>query len=104
MPSITDLANTLASSSKKLLEPDGRRLAEGLIRQGYAFDQAVADVIDNAVDEGARHILIRLMLKPRGGFDVLIADNGSGMTPRQLEEGMRVGSRGRKESSKLGKF
>lgn len=101
---VPDFASTNKPAKREHLPADREREADGLIHQGYSFNQAVADIVDNALDEKAGRILIRFLLRKGGGYDLLIADDGTGMTEEELREGMRVGTPKRKGSTKLGKF
>jgi hypothetical protein len=58
---------------------------------GYDLPSAIADLLDNSIDAGAQEVRIDLGTDWRGGF-VRIADDGAGMSERQLEEAMRYGS------------
>jgi hypothetical protein len=69
----------------------------------YDLPSAVADLVDNSLDAGARHIDVTLATSWRGPF-LRIADNGRGMTQRQLDEAMRYGSSRRYSAGDLGHF
>jgi hypothetical protein len=83
--------------------PSARRLTESLRDLGYRLPSAVADLVDNSIDAGARNVSIDLN---HSGDDawVRIADDGCGMTPRQLEEAMRYGSSRSYNGRDLGRF
>lgn len=69
----------------------------------YAFHEAVADLVDNSVDADATNIWIKTSKE-----EIIIADNGSGMTADQLEEAItpwRAGAKDKKvRRGKRGKF
>lgn len=71
--------------------PSARRLMHSLRDMGYDFPSAVADLLDNSVDAGAREVRIDVGADWRGAF-VRIADDGGGMSEGQLDEAMRYGS------------
>lgn len=71
--------------------PSARRLMESLRDIGYDLPAAVADLVDNSLDACARHVHVDLEHDRDGGF-IRIADDGQGMTERELDEAMRYGS------------
>jgi hypothetical protein len=70
---------------------------------GYDLAAAVADLIDNSLDAGATVVDIDLDSEWRGSY-LRVADNGRGMTERELEEAMRYGSARQYVSDDLGHF
>ncbi len=83
--------------------PSAARLTGSLRDLGYEFHTALADVIDNSISAQATRIDIEIRF--HGGLSyVLVADDGSGMSPTQLNEALRFGSRRRYESGDLGRF
>ncbi len=85
------------------LIPSARRLMESLRDIGYDLPAAVADLVDNAIDADAENVRIDVGHDLEGGW-IRIADDGRGMTERQLEEAMRYGSARAYGSSDLGHF
>lgn len=70
---------------------------------GYDLPSAIADLVDNSIDAGAT--TVQITVGRGGGMSfVRIADDGSGMTDRVLDEAMRYGSRRAYEGNDLGKF
>ncbi|MDQ3690416.1 MAG: ATP-binding protein, partial [Chloroflexota bacterium] len=70
---------------------------------GYDLPSAVADLVDNSIDAGARTVSITVCRKGASSF-IRLADDGVGMTERVLDEAMRYGSRRAYRSYDLGKF
>jgi hypothetical protein len=70
---------------------------------GYDFAQAVADVVDNAIEAGATLVAIDIEFDGDDSW-VRIADNGKGMKPEALREAMRFGAERDYEIDDLGKF
>ncbi len=93
---------TLASTETVI--PDPGRLIFALRQIGYSLEQALSDLIDNAVSAGARNVLIRFLWKAERIVAVAIADDGDGMAPDQLLNAMRFGSSERADNTSLGKF
>jgi hypothetical protein len=71
--------------------PSARRLMESLRDIGYDLPAAVADLVDNSLDADAEAVRVDFGHDREGGW-LRIADDGAGMTERQLEEAMRYGS------------
>lgn len=71
--------------------PNPEFLIKSIAEQGYSFESALADLIDNSIAADASHIdvLINPDVDP---FKLFIADNGKGMTREKLMENMRFPS------------
>jgi len=85
------------------LIPSARRLMESLRDIGYDLPAAVADLVDNSIDADAEDVRIDVGHDLQGGW-IRIADDGIGMTERQLEEAMRFGSSRSYAPTDLGHF
>lgn len=83
--------------------PSARKLMESLRDIGYDLPSAIADLVDNSIDAGAENIDVRFGEEGANSW-VRIADNGMGMTSRELDEAMRYGSQRSYSSSALGHF
>jgi hypothetical protein len=83
--------------------PSARRLMESLRDIGYDLPAAVADLVDNSLDARAEHVYVDLEHDRDGGW-IRIADDGRGMTERQLDEAMRYGSSRDYDGGDLGHF
>lgn len=94
----------LSTERQEQLLPDEVKAADIFARLGYDITEAIADLIDNAVDAGARNVLVRFIRSDVGIHSVLIADDGTGMTAEELKEAMRFGSRSTKKETSLGKY
>lgn len=85
-------------------DPNAGRLVESLRHLGYGNYEAIADLIDNAIDADAQQIKIRIHQKG-GQPQISIADTGIGMTKDVLDQAMRLGSMtSRDVNSDLGRF
>lgn len=83
--------------------PSARRLVVSLRDIGYDFSGAVADVVDNSVSAGARRV--EVLLEYDGpNTHLIIADDGTGMTDRDLVEAMRFGTRRAYGGEDLGRY
>ena len=88
------------------LAPRASALVESLRDMGYSLRTALADVIDNSITAGARNI--ELLADTHDQIPAIgVLDDGSGMTPQELLEAMRPGSRSPLEprgADDLGRF
>lgn len=91
-------------SKEERLAPNFGRLDKALRSIGYSFEAAVADIIDNSIDANAQNILIRFILRKNKPLDLVIWDDGDGMTSETLKEAMRFGADVTQELDRLGKF
>lgn len=96
------------SGSKRL--PPAARSFESLAHQGYSFEAAIADLIDNSIDAGARNVVVSFLRDTGelGGRDrlvgLLVIDDGQGMDDAALDTAMTVGGREEYAAGALGHF
>ena len=72
--------------------PDANRTLAGLSHQGYTPQTAIADIIDNSIAAGATDIFVTFSNQLDGNTEVVIGDNGCGMSISILEQAMQIGS------------
>lgn len=72
------------------LPPSAPVLMESMRAVGYDTATAVADIIDNSITAGAKHVWI--LFEPAQASAVAILDDGCGMSAAELESAMRHGS------------
>ena len=94
----------VSSIGTEVTPPDAGRLISALRQIGYSLEQAVSDLVDNALNANATCILIRFFHDRNTIQSVLIMDNGHGMTGTELREAMRFGSMKSIDPKSLGKF
>lgn len=86
--------------------PHAASLIQSLRDIGYSCETALADIVDNSITAGARHI--EILSELTGSVPALgILDDGTGMTADQLVEAMRPGSRNpldNRDADDLGRF
>ncbi|UGT41999.1 ATP-binding protein [Nocardia yamanashiensis] len=87
----------------KHLPPDPRYM-EALTSQGYGFEAAVADLVDNSIDAGAKDVVIHFLRDDDRLVSLLIIDDGAGMTDDELDVAMTVGGRRNYRHGALGMF
>src|SRR5262249_44744596 len=84
--------------------PNPSKLIGSLRFLGYDNYHAIADIVDNGVDAGAKTIKV-IIRSNKGEPQIIIADDGCGMDEEILDQAIRLGSLVEKEvSSDLGKF
>lgn len=83
--------------------PSASRLTTSLRDIGYDFVSAVADLVDNSISAGANQIDIETVFEGVHSH-VIIADDGSGMSERELTEALRFGTRRGYDSDDLGRY
>src|SRR3954454_1729188 len=83
--------------------PSAARLMTSLRDIGYDLPGAVADLVDNSIDAGARTIEITIHAAGHDSW-IRVADDGIGMTGPRLDEAMRYGSERTYEGDALGHF
>ncbi|MFC9998101.1 ATP-binding protein [Nocardia sp. NPDC127526] len=77
---------------------------EALTSQGYGFEAAIADLVDNSIDAGAKDVVIHFLRDGDRLVSLLIIDDGRGMTEEELDIAMTVGGRRDYAANALGMF
>lgn len=85
------------------LPPDAG-YGKALTNQGYGFEVAVADLIDNSIDAGADQIVVHFLRDAKRILTLLIIDNGHGMDDAGLDAAMTVGRRRQYGEHSLGMY
>lgn len=98
----------MSASNQMVIElmPRASVMIEAMRDIGYSFDSAVADIIDNSIAAGARHIDLRYGWEADLPW-IAVMDDGDGMHRDDLLEAMRPGSkdpRAEREAHDLGRF
>lgn len=85
--------------------PYAPSLIESMRSLGYSFETAVADLIDNSISAEATKI--KIISEPGEDPELIIFDNGIGMTEEELYNAMRYGStnpQDKRNDNDLGRF
>ncbi|MFD5031921.1 ATP-binding protein [Streptomyces sp. NPDC058405] len=90
------------SGSKHL--PPAARYVESLTHQGYGFEAAIADLVDNSIDAGAHKVVISFLRDANRLVSLLVIDDGHGMNDNALDTAMTVGGREGYSATALGHF
>lgn len=73
------------------LLPDPRYVES--IGRNHNLESAVADLIDNSVDAGATHVLVRIIRDSEMLRALCVVDDGRGINPNQMDRAMTIGAR-----------
>ncbi|MEW1686724.1 ATP-binding protein [Streptomyces sp. NPDC091265] len=84
--------------------PPAARYVESLTHQGYGFEAAIADLVDNSIDAGARNVVVSFLRDDARLVSLLVIDDGGGMDDAALDTAMTVGGREDYGDSALGHF
>ncbi|MCW8965104.1 MAG: ATP-binding protein, partial [Candidatus Pacearchaeota archaeon] len=69
-----------------------------------SLEQAVSDLVDNSINAEAGNVLIRFITKDNLVHSFVIADDGSGMDGKRIDEAMTFGSDQEAGVRSLGKY
>ena len=92
---------------EQILSPHAASLSQSMRDLGYSLETAIADLIDNSITAGAKHIHIFLDLTRSDTSSLTIIDDGCGMAEAELIDAMRLGSRDprkQRNADDLGRF
>jgi hypothetical protein len=87
--------------------PDPESLVESLRDFGYTLPSALADLIDNSLTAGARHIELSIASDASVPAHIVVVDDGEGMSLETLIAALRLGTHGplhAREQKDLGRF
>ncbi|MHB9851447.1 ATP-binding protein [Streptomyces krungchingensis] len=90
------------SGSKKL--PPAARYVQSLSHQGYSFEAAIADLIDNSIDAATSKVVVSFLRDEERLVSLLVIDDGHGMNEAGLDVAMTVGGRADYGDAALGHF
>ncbi|MEV0034561.1 ATP-binding protein [Streptomyces sp. NPDC050804] len=91
------------TAGSRHLPPDARYM-EALSSQGYSFEVAIADLVDNSIDAGAKDVVIHFLRDGDQLVSLLVVDDGKGMDESALDIAMTVGGRRDYAADALGMF
>jgi len=92
------------SDGTKRILPDSEGVFDAVARIGYEFEHAVADLVDNSIDAGAKNVLIRFIYDDQAVRSVAVIDDGLGMNDEVIDQAMAFGTRTGKGQDSLGKY
>jgi len=98
-PQEADLVPTTGSVQ---LIPDPRSL-EALGRN-HTLEAAIAELVDNSIDAGARHVLVRFVRDGGRLVRLLVIDDGCGMSKDEIDVAMTVGGSREYREGEIGRF
>lgn len=83
--------------------PAEPRTLEALGRN-HSIETALADLVDNSIDAGATHVLIRFIQQGARLRSLYVVDNGRGMEPAAIDVAMTLGGQRTYDVGELGHF
>ena len=101
---IKNAGENLHSVGKDKIPPDPANMITALRQIGYTIEQSLSDLIDNSINAKSKNVLIRFLHDGKKIEEVLIADDGFGMTAPSLKEAMKFGSKQKNDGRTLGKY
>lgn len=93
-------------SASELVRPNAAALIESLRAFGYSPQSAIADLVDNSIAAGSRHVWVELIWDGSDSH-VVVKDDGYGMDAATIRDAMRLGSRSpleERDAMDLGRF
>ena len=97
-----DHADVVPTTGSIQLVPDPRSL-EALGRN-HTLEAALAELVDNSIDAGAEHVLIRFVRDGPRLVRLLVIDDGAGMTDERIDVAMTVGGARAYGDDEIGRF
>jgi histidine kinase/DNA gyrase B/HSP90-like ATPase len=98
-PHTNDIVPTTGSIQ---LVPDPRSL--DALGRNHTLEAALAELVDNSIDAGASHVLIRFVRDGGRLIRLLVIDDGAGMTDKRIDIAMTVGGARTYGQGEIGKF
>src|SRR3954447_15951395 len=83
--------------------PPAPRSLEALGRN-HTLEAALAELVDNSIDAGARHVLIRFVQSSGRLVELVVIDDGCGMNEAEIDIAMTVGGERGYGSGEIGRF
>jgi len=83
-----------------IVQPSPSALVQSLRDIGYSMESAIADIIDNSITAEAKNINVNFAWNNENPW-IAVVDDGYGMTPAELTDAMRLGSRNPMEDRSL---
>ena len=104
MATETTMTTSVMNATGTPNNPNAKILIYAMQHLGYDNFVALCDIIDNSIDANATSIKIFISAK-NSNFQIIIVDNGCGMTKETLDEALKFGSdSAHDEISDLGKY
>jgi hypothetical protein len=95
-------ADHVPTNGSVRLLPDPRSLE--VLGRNHTLEAALAELVDNSIDAGARHILIRFVRNGGRLIRLLVVDDGNGMDDDRIDVAMTVGGSRDYDGNEIGRF
>lgn len=90
-------------TGQKVIEPDAR-VVDAFQNIGYSLEAALADLIDNSIDAGAKRVLVRFVRTDNELHSLDVVDNGRGMNDAEIDRAMKFGGQRTYQTGDLGMY
>jgi hypothetical protein len=84
--------------------PNASRMIHGMSRLSYAFEEAIADLIDNSIAASSSKVEVLIEQRIGGKVYVHVLDNGTGIAKHLLPSAIQYGADDRKDAHSLGVY
>jgi hypothetical protein len=100
---MTETTNEVVPTTGSVqLLPDPRSL--DALGRNHTLEAALAELVDNSIDAGASHVLIRFVRDGGRLIRLLVIDDGEGMTEERIDIAMTVGGSRSYGDGEIGRF
>jgi Histidine kinase-, DNA gyrase B-, and HSP90-like ATPase len=96
-----DIESVPTAGTKRL--PPAPRSLEALGRH-HSLEAALAELVDNSIDAGAKHVLIRFVEVKGSLQQLVVVDDGRGMSDAEVDVAMTVGGEREYDEHQIGRF
>lgn len=97
-----DTNDAIPTTGSIQLVPDPRSL--DALGRNHTLEAALAELVDNSIDAGAKHVLIRFVRDGGRLIRLFVVDDGSGMTNERIDIAMTVGGARTYGEGEIGRF
>jgi hypothetical protein len=97
----SDIA-AIPTAGSIVLPPAPRSL--DALGRNHSLEAALAELVDNSIDAGAAHVLIRFVQSRGRLVELLVVDDGHGMNDSEIDVAMTVGGERDYGSGEIGRF
>lgn len=95
-------ADAVPTTGSIQLMPDPRSL--DALGRNHTLEAALAELVDNSIDAGSRHVLIRFVRDGDRLTRLLVVDDGGGMADERIDVAMTVGGARAYGNGEIGRF
>jgi Histidine kinase-, DNA gyrase B-, and HSP90-like ATPase len=101
-PSSTPDLGTVPITGTIRLPPAPRSL--DALGRNHSLEAALAELVDNSIDAGAQHVLMRFVQRDGRLTQMVVVDDGHGMSESEIDIAMTIGGERTYRGSEIGRF